>query len=95
VAAGHSERTKLDLPVHVQRSGNGRAREMGIGSLKTVALSEARNAARECRKLLTGIPTTLPVDPIEHRRALRESTRITEGDDVPAMRRGVHRDKAG
>jgi hypothetical protein len=30
----------------------GRAREMGLGSLDTVSLAEAREAALECRKLL-------------------------------------------
>ena len=54
----------------------GRAREMGLGSQRTVSLSEARDAARECRKLLAGTPTTPPVDPIEHRRALRNARRV-------------------
>src|SRR3954465_14362170 len=49
-----------------------RAREMGLGSLKTVGLSEARDAAKECRKLLAGTPTIPPVNPIEHRRALHQ-----------------------
>jgi hypothetical protein len=53
-----------------------RAREMGLGSLKTVGLSEARDAAKECRKLLAGTPTIPPVDPIEHRRALHQASRI-------------------
>src|SRR3954447_26746172 len=55
---------------------HGRAREMGLGSLKTVGLSEARNAAKECRKLLAGTLTTPPVDPIEHRRALYQASRV-------------------
>jgi integrase len=49
---------------------------MGLGSLTTVGLSEARDAARECRRLLAGTPTIPPVDPIEHRRALRAEARI-------------------
>jgi len=55
---------------------HGRAREMGLGSLKTLGLSEARTAAKECRKLLAGTLTTPPVDPIEHRRALYQASRI-------------------
>ena len=55
---------------------HGRAREMGLGSLKTVGLSEARTAAKECRKLVAGTPVTPPVDPIEHRRALHQASRI-------------------
>src|SRR5436305_5208845 len=49
----------------------GKPREMGLGSLHTLSLSEAREQAKECRQLLQGTPTTPPVDPIEHRRALR------------------------
>ena len=29
---------------------DGKSREMGLGSLRTVSLAEAREAARECRK---------------------------------------------
>src|SRR6267142_2265654 len=44
---------------------NGRLRDMGLGSLDTLSLSEARDRAREQRqKRLDGI------DPIEQRRAL-------------------------
>jgi integrase len=44
----------------------GKAREMGLGPLHTVSLAEAREKAREQRKLrLDGI------DPIEHRKAKR------------------------
>lgn len=42
----------------------GRAREMGLGSLSTFGLAEARNKAAECRKL-----TYEGIDPIEARRA--------------------------
>src|SRR5262249_14159397 len=46
--------------------GSNRDRNMGLGSLNTVSLAEARNAALECRKLrLVGI------DPIEHRHTER------------------------
>lgn len=45
-------------------SVDGRERRMGLGSFNTVTLNEAREEARECRKLrLKGI------DPIEHREA--------------------------
>jgi hypothetical protein len=45
---------------------NGRAREMGLGPLHTVDLSQAREEARQWRELcLRGI------DPIEHRKAQR------------------------
>jgi integrase len=42
----------------------GRAREMGLGSLNTVSLAEARESALECRKLLRD-----GRDPIEERKA--------------------------
>jgi hypothetical protein len=57
-------------------SFSGKAREMGLGSLNTVSLSEAREMARECRRLLQGTPTTPPVDPIEHRRMLHAATKV-------------------
>lgn len=49
----------------------GRAREMGLGPLHTVSLSEARSKARECRKIrLEG------ADPIEARNAKRAEARL-------------------
>src|ERR1051325_6143063 len=58
-------------------SFNGKAREMGLGSFSTIGLSEAREMARDCRRLLQGkFPTTPAVDPIEHRKALRTSALI-------------------
>ncbi len=49
----------------------GRAREMGLGPTHTVSLAEAREKARECRKLvLEGI------DPIEARNAKRAEARL-------------------
>ena len=42
----------------------GRAREMGLGSLHTVSLAEAREVALQCRKLLRD-----GRDPIEERKA--------------------------
>lgn len=69
----------LYLQIKKQRSGpginkswlfrfmlNGTARYMGLGSLKTVSLSEAREAAREARKLVMA-----GVDPIEQRNRER------------------------
>jgi integrase len=50
---------------------NRRAREMGLGPLHTISLAEAREKARECRKLrLEGI------DPIEARKAKRGEERL-------------------
>jgi hypothetical protein len=50
---------------------NGRAREMGLGPLHTVSLSEARDKARDCRQLhLAG------VDPIEARKEERAKGRL-------------------
>jgi len=57
-------------------SFNGRAREMGLGSLNTIGLAEAREHAKQCRQLLKGSPTTPPVDPIEHRRALDNAAKL-------------------
>src|SRR6516165_9529793 len=42
----------------------GREREMGLGSLKTISLKEAREAAEQCRKMLRE-----GKDPIETRKA--------------------------
>lgn len=48
-----------------------RAREMGLGSLKTLSLADARAKAAECRKLrLAGI------DPITHRETARAAARL-------------------
>jgi integrase len=49
----------------------GHAREMGLGPLHTVALAEAREKARECRKLLLE-----GIDPIEARKAKRAGERL-------------------
>jgi integrase len=45
---------------------NGRAREMGLGALHTFSLADARERARECRKLVAD-----GNDPIEARKAKR------------------------
>jgi integrase len=50
---------------------DGRLHVMGLGPIHTISLAEARDRARECRKLrLDG------VDPIEHRRASRMAAKL-------------------
>jgi hypothetical protein len=49
----------------------GRAREMGLGSLRAVSLSEARAAADDCRRL-----RQRGIDPIEAKKAARERERL-------------------
>jgi len=50
---------------------------MGLGSLNTFSLADAREEARKCRKLLAGsMPDVKPVDPIEHRRKLLAEARV-------------------
>src|ERR1700704_4054090 len=63
-------------------SFNGKAREMGLGSLDTLGLAEAREQTKQCRQLLKGTPIKPPVDPIEHRRALRAAAKV---DGAKAM----------
>ena len=55
---------------------NGRPRAMGLGPLHTISLAEAREAARECRKLVRE-----GIDPIEQRHA-EKATRQLEGAKV-------------
>jgi len=50
---------------------HGRAREMGLGPLHTISLAEARERARECRKLRVD-----GIDPVEVRRAKRAEERL-------------------
>lgn len=50
---------------------NGRARAMGLGSVDLVSLAEARERARNARKLLLD-----NCDPIEHRRSARAQARL-------------------
>ncbi len=52
---------------------DGRARKMGLGSVHTVPLKEARERATECRKLLLD-----DIDPIEARKAQRTANRLAE-----------------
>src|SRR5882762_7923807 len=50
---------------------DGRLHVMGLGPIHTISLAEARERARECRKLrLDG------VDPIEYRRAKRTAAKL-------------------
>ena len=49
----------------------GRAREMGLGSLITVSLAEARERALECRKL-----REKEIDPIDAREAARQQAAL-------------------
>jgi integrase len=51
---------------------NKRAREMGLGSVTTYTLAEARERVRKCRQLLDD-----GIDPIEHRQAEREEKLAT------------------
>ena len=52
---------------------SGKPHQMGLGALRTVSLAEAREAARECRKLVRD-----GIDPISHRRA-EKAARLLEG----------------
>ena len=56
---------------------NGRARWMGLGAVHTVSLAEAREAARECRKLLHA-----DIDPIEKRQTERMQARMEAAGGV-------------
>lgn len=56
---------------------HGRLREMGLGSAAVFTLAEARERAREARKLLAD-----GSDPIDHRNALRGAVRRTWGEAV-------------
>ncbi|HWT32054.1 MAG TPA: Arm DNA-binding domain-containing protein [Propylenella sp.] len=48
-----------------------RERQMGLGPLHTLSLAEAREKARECRKLLLE-----GIDPLEARRKIRTEARL-------------------
>jgi len=52
----------------------GRSREMGLGSLNTFGLAEARERARECRQQLDG-----GIDPIDARKAKRSELAAENG----------------
>lgn len=50
---------------------NGKARAMGLGSVQTISLAEAREEATQCRKL-----TRQGIDPIEARKAERTKAQL-------------------
>ena len=50
---------------------NGRTRDMGLGSVDTVSLKQARERARQCRELCYD-----GIDPIERRRAQRREAQL-------------------
>lgn len=50
---------------------DGKSRQMGLGSVNTFSLKEARMFALDCRKLLHD-----KIDPIEHRKAERQQRRL-------------------
>ena len=51
----------------------GRSREMGLGSLSTRTLAQARDKARECRSLIAD-----GIDPIEYKNASRAQRQLDE-----------------
>jgi integrase len=56
---------------------------MGLGSFNTFGLADARDRAKECRKLLAGsLPQVKPVDPIEYRRNLLVDARLEAAKSV-------------
>jgi hypothetical protein len=55
----------------------GRTREMGLGSLNTISLVEARERARKCRQLLLD-----GIDPIEQRNAERAAKVIEDAKSI-------------
>jgi len=65
VASGGSKSWLFRFMLH------GKAREMGLGSLATFSLSEARERARECRQLLAD-----GIDPINHRASKVASLKV-------------------
>jgi integrase len=56
---------------------DGRPRKMGLGSLDTFSLAEARERARQCRQMLAD-----GVDPIEARHAERDARRKKEAERI-------------
>jgi integrase len=55
----------------------GKAREMGLGSLRKVSLAEARQKAADCHKLLDQ-----HIDPIEHRTQARTAAALANSDSM-------------
>ncbi|HZS85299.1 MAG TPA: integrase arm-type DNA-binding domain-containing protein [Stellaceae bacterium] len=72
---------------------NGRAREMGLGSLATFTLKRARDRARRAREMCAD-----GIDPIEARRAQRAKAALEAAQAIPfadCARRYVEAHKAG
>ena len=55
----------------------GKAREMGLGSLRKVTLAEARRKAADCHKLLDD-----HIDPIEHRTRTRAAAALANAKSI-------------
>ena len=56
---------------------DGRARKMGLGSLNTFSLAEARERARQCRQMVAD-----GIDPIKSRLAERDARRKDEAERI-------------
>jgi integrase len=56
----------------------GKAREMGLGSLRKVGLADARRKAADCHRLLDD-----HVDPIEHRKVVRTASALAAAKTIP------------
>ncbi len=65
----------------------GKPREMGLGSAADVSLAEAREAARECRRLLGA-----GIDPMEHRNAEKAEQRGMTFEAVAKLYLEAHAD---
>lgn len=76
VSAGKEER-QLNKSWLFRFAVKGKERQMGLGSLNTVGLSEAREEAERCRKLLKD-----GKDPIEVRKAERAAQQTAEAKSV-------------
>ena len=55
----------------------GKAREMGLGSLRKVSLADARRKAADCHRLLEG-----HIDPIEHRKVARTAAALASAKTI-------------
>ena len=55
----------------------GKAREMGLGSLRKIGLADARRKAADCHKLLDG-----HLDPIQHRKAARTAAALSSAKAI-------------
>lgn len=56
----------------------GKAREMGLGSLRKVSLTDARRKAADCHRLLED-----RIDPIEHRKVTRTAASLASAKTIP------------